>query len=39
MIHLNESRGKVELVETENVDKGAGVGVRNGDVAGESLSV
>ncbi|KAF3395419.1 Sugar transporter STL1 [Talaromyces pinophilus] len=37
MIHLNGSGGKVELVETENVDKGAGV--RNGDVAGESLSV
>lgn len=37
MIHLSESGGKVELVETENVDKGAGV--RNGYVAGESLSV
>jgi hypothetical protein len=33
MIHLNESEGKAELVETENVDKGAG------DVVGKRLSV
>ncbi|KAH8692581.1 general substrate transporter [Talaromyces proteolyticus] len=40
VIHLNESEGKVEVVETENVDKEAGrYEVRNREFSGKNVSV